>query len=46
MPIPISKPTEEGKEVIVRCMSDPVMGKEYKNKDQRLAICAVQYRKK
>ena len=46
MPIPTPKPTEDRKEFISRCLADPVMVKEYPNKDQRLAICAVQYRKK
>jgi hypothetical protein len=46
MPIPTPKPTEDRKEFIARCMADPVMVKEYPNQQQRLAICAVQYRKK
>lgn len=45
MPLPTKKPNEQREEFIRRCMSDAVMNKEYPNKAQRLAICAVQWRK-
>lgn len=46
MPIPTPKGNEDKKQFMARCMADPIMIKEYKNTDQRLAICAVQFRKK
>jgi len=44
MPIPTPKKNEKRNDFIQRCMVDPVMIKEYKNIDQRLAICAKVYR--
>lgn len=46
MPLPIPKINEDRKKFIARCMADPIMIREYKNTDQRLAVCAVQFRKK
>lgn len=46
MPLPTPKRNEDRKQFMSRCMSDPIMIKEYKNTDQRLAICATQFRKK
>lgn len=46
MPLPIPKRNESRKDFITRCMGDPIMVREYKNTDQRLAICSVQFRKK
>lgn len=46
MPLPNPKPTEEREEFLRRCMSDDIMKKEYPNNAQRLAVCAVQWRKK
>lgn len=31
---------------IERCMSNPTMNKEYPDAKQRMAVCAVQWRKK
>lgn len=45
MPIPTKKPNESKKGFIQRCMLDPVMIKEYKNLDQRSAICYKQLEK-
>lgn len=44
MPIPTPKKNEKRNEFIQRCITDPVMVKEFKNTDQRLAICAKVYR--
>ncbi len=44
MPIPTPKKNEERNDFIHRCMVDPVMIKEFKNTDQRLAICSKVYR--
>ena len=44
MPIPTPKKNETRNDFIQRCMIDPVMINEFKNKDQRLAICAKVYR--
>ena len=46
MPLPTPKPREDRKDFMTRCMGNPTMMKEYANTDQRLAVCAVQYRKK
>ena len=45
MPLPRRTPTETRDKFIERCMSDKTMVKEYPDKTQRLAICAVQWRK-
>ncbi len=45
MPLPTKKPNEQRDEFIARCMRDDVMTKEYPNNAQRLAICAVQWKK-
>ncbi len=44
MAIPKPKKNEKSKDYIQRCMTDPTMIKEYKNTNQRLAICAKVYR--
>ncbi len=46
MPIPTPKKNEKQNEFIQRCMSNNVMVKEYPNINQRLAVCATQFRKK
>jgi|TARA_R100000482_G_C4998751_1_gene90603 hypothetical protein len=46
MPLPKPKSQENRKEFMTRCMADPTMVKEYTNIDQRLAVCAVQYKNK
>jgi len=43
MPIPQPNPNEEKKDFIQRCMSDETMVSEYKNTDQRLAVCSTTY---
>ena len=43
MPIPKPTPRETEKEFIQRCMIDPVMTAEYRNKDQRYAVCKQAY---
>lgn len=45
MPIPQPKKRESRKNFMTRCVSDPVMIREYKNTDQRLAVCAATYEK-
>ena len=46
MPLPTPNKGEDRKSFMARCMGNPTMIKEYPNTDQRLAVCAVQYRKK
>ena len=46
MPIPKPKKNEKQDKFIQRCISDPTMKKEYKNNQQRLAVCFSQWRKK
>ena len=44
MPIPTPKKNEKRNDFIQRCMIDPVIIKEFKNTDQRLAICSKVFR--
>ena len=44
MPLPNPKPGEDQKAYMNRCVSDPVMKKEYPNQQQRLAVCYTQWR--
>ena len=44
MPIPKPKKGEQQKEFMIRCISDPIMKKEYQNKQQRTAVCYTQWR--
>jgi hypothetical protein len=44
MPLPKPKPTETQREFIQRCMIDSNMVNEFKNKDQRFAICNEIYK--
>ena len=46
MPLPTPNTNEEQREFITRCMTDKVMTTEFLNQDQRLAICAIQWKKK
>jgi len=45
MPLPKRTLTETREKFMERCMSDKVMVKEFPDKAQRLAVCAVQWRK-
>ena len=44
MPIPSKKKDENSKEYVARCMSNPVMKKDYKDSQQRVAICLQESR--
>ena len=44
MPIPNKRKDEDSKKFVSRCMSAPEMKKEYKDSDQRVAICLQQSR--
>lgn len=44
MPLPKPKATETQKEFIQRCMIDSNMVIEFKDKDQRFAVCSQIYR--
>lgn len=46
MPLPKPKAKEKQSEFIQRCMTDNTMIIEYKENDQRLAICYVQWKNK
>lgn len=46
MPLPKPKPNEKQSEFITRCMSDGSMVIEYKEQDQRLAVCYVQWKER
>ena len=45
MPIPKPLPNEQNNEFIQRCMMDDVMVREYKDTDQRYAVCREQLEK-
>ena len=45
MPLPKRTATETRDKFIERCMSDKTMVNEYPDKKQRLAVCAVQWKK-
>ena len=44
MPIPNKRKNEDSKKFVSRCMSNPVMKKEYKDTQQRVAICLQESR--
>lgn len=44
MPIPSKRKDEDSKEYVARCMSNPVMKKDYKDTQQRVAICLQESR--
>jgi len=46
MPLPKPKAEEKQTEFIDRCMTDPEVRKEFKDENQRLAVCYNIYRKK
>lgn len=46
MPLPKPKKDEEKEEFMERCMSSEVMKKEFKDKDQRYAVCERRWEKK
>jgi len=45
MPIPEKGPKEDSKKFLDRCLSSPVMNKEYPDTKQRYAICQSQLKK-
>ena len=46
MPIPTPGKKEDRAKFISRCMSNPVMKKEFPDNKQRVAVCHTQWRKK
>jgi hypothetical protein len=46
MPIPNPNKDEDKNSFVSRCMSDEKMKSEYKDNDQRVAICLTQFRRK
>ena len=46
MPLPTPTKGENKNKFVSRCVSDPNMKREYKDKNQRLAICVHHYMKK
>jgi hypothetical protein len=46
MPLPRPTSEETQKDFMSRCMSDSTMNSEYPRKDQRLAVCYIQWRDK
>jgi len=44
MPLPKPTPKEEQRDFMVRCIADDTMISEYPNKQQRLAVCYLQWR--
>ena len=45
MPLPKPKSGEKEQDFISRCMSNSVMKEEFKDKDQRVAVCYSQFKK-
>jgi hypothetical protein len=45
MPLPKPRSGQDQKDFMTECMNDDLMKREYPNRDQRLAVCAVQWRK-
>jgi len=43
MPIPKPSGGESKREFISRCMSNPIMKQEYKEQEERYAVCRSQY---
>lgn len=43
MPIPKPKKGEKRSDFMQRCISDPIMIREYKDTEQRLAVCSTTY---
>lgn len=46
MPIPIPRKGETRDNFIPRCMSDPVMNKEFPDRQQRAGVCFTSWRRK
>jgi len=46
MPLPTPKPNEKQADFMPRCVNDPVIQKEFKNKQQRVAVCYNQFKNK
>ena len=44
MPVPNKRKNEESDKFMHRCMTDPIMNKEYKDQKQRAAICYSQFK--
>lgn len=44
MPLPKPNPTETQKEFTQRCMVDKAMVKEFKDREQRFAVCSQIYK--
>jgi len=44
MPLPEPESDENEDEFIERCMEDDVMTEEFRNEEQRLAVCQVQWK--
>ena len=43
MPLPKPKPGESQNDFIGRCVADPIMGREFQDREQRAAVCYYQY---
>jgi hypothetical protein len=43
MPLPKPKPAESQTDFVGRCVSDPIMEREFPRMEQRLVVCYVQY---
>jgi hypothetical protein len=46
MPLPKPKPNESQRDFVARCITDPVMEREFPREDQRVVVCYVQYKNK
>jgi hypothetical protein len=46
MPLPKPNPGESQNDFVARCVTDPVMEREFPRQDQRIVVCYVQFRDK
>jgi len=46
MPLPKPKPAESQSDFVARCVTDPVMERDFPRMDQRLVVCYLQFKAK
>lgn len=46
MPMPTPAPDEPKADFIARCMATPLMGEEYPDETQRVAVCEAQWKER
>jgi len=46
MPLPKPKPAESQSDFVARCVTDPVMERDFPRMDQSLVVCYLQFKAK